>query len=64
MVSEVCLKFLKFATNLAISLHIFCQSKCELGNEVVNFTPNFIGKLTSSLREKFALFSEIVSEFP
>ena len=44
-VSEVRLRFPKFAMNLAISLRI-CQSK--LGNEVVNFTPNFVGKLTSS----------------
>ena len=29
-----------------------------------NFTPNFVGKLTSSLREKFAPFGEIVPEFP
>ena len=61
--SEVCSEFPKFATNLAISLRT-CQSNCELGNEVVNFTPNFVGKLTSSLREKFAPFGEIVSEFP
>ena len=40
------------------------QSNSELGNEVVNFTPNFVGKLPSSLREKFAPFGEIVSEFP
>ena len=63
MGSEVCSEFPKFATNLAISLRT-CQSNCELGNEVVNFMPNFIGKLTSSLQEKFAPFSEIVSEFP
>ena len=50
MVSEVCLKFPKFATNLAISLRS-CQSNCELGNEVVNFTTNFVGKLRSSSRE-------------
>ena len=62
MVSEVCLKFPKFATNLAISL---CsgQSNCELGNKVVNFMLNIFGKLTSLLREKFASFREIVSEF-
>ena len=41
-----------------------CQSNRELGNKVVNFTPNFIGKLTSSLLETFAPFGEIVSEFP
>ena len=63
MVSEVRLKYLKFATNLAISFRS-CQSNRELGNEVVNFTPSFVGKLTSSLREKFAPFGEIVSEFP
>ena len=36
-------------------------------NQIVNgnFTPNFaVGKLTSSLREKFPPFGEIVSEFP
>ena len=59
MVSEVRLKFLKFATNLAILLRS-CQSNHELGNKVVNSTPNFIGKLTSSLQEKFASFGEIV----
>ena len=47
MVSELRLKFLKFATNLAISLHS-CQSNSELGNEVVNFMSNFVGKLRSS----------------
>ena len=40
--------FPKFATNLAVSL-CTCQSNCELGYQVVNFTPNFVGKLTSSL---------------
>ena len=51
--------------NLAISFRS-CQSNRELRNEVVNFTPKFVGKLhvTSSLREKFAPFREIVSEFP
>ena len=64
-VCEVLLKFPKFATNLAISSSFrSCQSNRELGNEVVNFTPNFVGKLTSSLREKFAPFGEIVSEVP
>ena len=63
MCSEVCSEFSKFTTNLAISLRT-CQSNCELGNKVVNFTPNFVGKLTSSLQEKFAPFGEIVSEFP
>ena len=55
--------FPKFATNLAISLRSY-QSNRKLGNEVVNFTPNFVEKLGSSLREKFAPCSEIVSEFP
>ena len=63
MVSEARLTFPKFASNLAISL-CTCQSNSELGNDVVNFTPNLVGKSTSSLREKFAPFSEIVSEFP
>ena len=63
MVSKVRLKFPKFATNLAISLHS-CQSNRELGNEVGKFTANFVGKLTSSSREKFPSFDEIVSEFP
>ena len=70
-VSKVCFKFPKFAPNLAISFRS-CQSICELGNEVVNFTPNFIekfmpnffGKLTSWQQEKFPSFGEIVSEFP
>ena len=57
-VSEVGLKFLKFATNLAIS---FCSCQSIVN---VNFTLNFVGKLSSSLREKFAPFGEIVSEFP
>ena len=56
--------------NLAISFRSY-QSNRELGNEVVNFTPNFVrkftpnfvGKWTSSLREKFPSFGEIVSEF-
>ena len=54
MISGVCLKFRKFATNLAISLRSR-QSNCELGNKVVNFTTNFIGKLSWS-QEKFAPF--------
>ena len=45
---EVHLKFSKFTANLAISLRS-CQSNRELGNEVVNFTLNFVGKVTSSL---------------
>ena len=49
--------------NLAISLHIG-QSNCELGKEVVNFSANFVGKLTSSLREKLSSSGEIVVEFP
>ena len=61
--AEVRLKFPKFATNLAISL-CTCQSNCELVNEVLNCMPNFVGKLTSSLQEKFVPFGEIVLEFP
>ena len=49
--------------NLAISL-CSCQSNRELENKVVNFTLNFVGKLTSSLREKFTSCEEIVSVFP
>ena len=30
----------------------------------MNFTPNFVGKLTTSFREKFPSIGEIVSEFP
>ena len=56
MVSEVSLKFLKFATNLTISF----RSRNQIVN--VNFSPNFVGKLSSSLREKFAPFGEIISE--
>ena len=52
-VSKVRLEFPKFATNLAISLRS-CQSNRELGNEVVNFTPNFARKLRSSSRANFA----------
>ena len=40
-----------------------CQSNRELGNVVVNFTPNFVGKLRSSFPEKFAPYGVIVSEF-
>ena len=47
-VSEVHVKFLKCAMNLAISLRSF-QLNRELGNEVVKFMPNFNGKLRSSL---------------
>ena len=61
-VSEVRLKFPKFATNLAISLRS-CQSNCELGNEVVNFSTNFVGKLRSSSRATSAPFGVNVSEF-
>ena len=43
-VSEVRLKFPKFATNLAFSLRS-CQWNRELRNEVVNFTPNFVGEV-------------------
>ena len=53
--SEVRLKFPKFTTNLAISL-CSCQSNCELQNEAVNFMPNFVGKLQSSLLVKFTSF--------
>ena len=49
--------------HLAISLRSF-KSNRKLGIEVVNFTPNLVGKLTSSLRDKFAPFGEVVSEFP
>ena len=51
-------KFPKFATNLAISLHS-CQSNRELRNEVVNFTPDFIGKLRSLSQVKFTSFSVV-----
>ena len=61
MVSEVRLKFLKFAMNLTISLRS-CQLNCELRNKVVNFTLNFVGKLRSSLQAKFIPFSVVVSE--
>ena len=47
MVSKVCLKFPKFATNLAISLRS-CQSNRGLWNKVVNFTPTFIAKFIMS----------------
>ena len=43
--SEVCLKFLKFAMNLAIS-SCSCQSNCKLENKVVNHQT--IGKLQKS----------------
>ena len=36
-----------------------CQSNHELRNEVVNFMPNFIGKLRSSLQVKFASFGVV-----
>ena len=62
MVSEVCLKFPNFTMNLAISLHS-CQSNCELGNEVVNLTTNFVGKLRSSSRETCTPFGVNVLEF-
>ena len=64
-------RFPKFVLNSRSSLRTWqfhcmrtCQANCELGNEVVNFTPNFVGKLTSSLREKFMPYGEIVSEIP
>ena len=56
--SKVCSEFPKFATNLAISLRS-CQSNHELRNEVVNFTPNFVGKLRSSSLAKFASFDVV-----
>lgn len=49
IVSEVHLKFLKFATNLASSLHS-CQSKCELQHKVMNFVANFITNFITNLR--------------
>ena len=48
------LKFPNFATYLAISLRS-CQSKRKLRKEVVNFMPNFVGKLRSSPRAKFVV---------
>ena len=36
-----------------------CQSNRELRNEVVNFTPNFVGKLRSSSLAKFASFGVV-----
>lgn len=60
MVSKVCFKFPKFATYLAISL-CSCQSNCKLANKVVNFMPNFVEKLRSSLQVKFAPFSLLLS---
>ena len=62
-VSKVRLKFPKFTTNLATSLRS-CQSNRKLGNEVVNFMPNFAGKLRGSLQEKFTPFSVNVWIFP
>ena len=43
---------------LVISLHS-CQSNCELGNEVMNFMPNFIENLRSSLPVKFTPFGVV-----
>ena len=37
-------RFLKFATNLAISFICSCQWNREIWTEVVKFTPNFVGK--------------------
>ena len=48
----------EFATSLAISLCSY-QSNRELRNEVVNFKPNFVGKLRSSSRAKFASFGVV-----
>ena len=67
-VSEVPLKFPKFATNFAISLRS-CQSNCELGREVVNFTTNlncwevkkFIPREVHTIRCKcLGIFLEVV----
>ena len=55
----------KFVQNFRNSLRTW-QFQYLLVNQIVNLeiTPNFVGKLTSSLREKFAPFGEIISEFP
>ena len=37
-----------------------CQSNCEIWTKVVNFTPNFVGKLPRSLRGKLTLFGKTV----
>ena len=47
-----------FSMNLAISLRSW-QSNHELRNEVVNYTLNFVGKLWSSSRVKFASFGVV-----
>ena len=47
---------------LEVRYEIGNKSSCELGNEVVHFTPNFVGKLRSSSREKFAPFGVNVLE--
>ena len=57
MVSEVHLKFKKFATNLAISLRS-CQSNRELRNESSR-RPMLGG---SSLQEKFTPFGVVTLE--
>ena len=54
-VSEVRMKSRSFHQLMAILLHS-CQSNLEIWTQVVNFTPNFVGKLPSSLRGKFMLF--------
>ena len=51
-------RFPKFAMSLAMSLHSR-QSFHELQNEVVNFIPNFLWKLRSSSRAKFASFGVV-----
>ena len=44
MVCKFCLKFPKFTTNSAIKIHSNQNTcNCELRNEVVKFTPNFVG---------------------
>ena len=55
----------KFVRNFRNSLRTW-QFHYVLVNQIVNLEMKlwFIGKLTSSLREKFAPFGEIVSEFP
>ena len=44
--------------NLVMSLHSY-QSNRELQNKVVNFTPNFVGKLQSSSLAKFESFGVV-----
>ena len=50
-------RFPKFVWNSGSSISLrSCQSNRELGNEIMNFTPNFVGKLRSLLQKKFAPF--------